>query len=355
MALGLPSVNIVFKQEGISAIERGERGIVALVLRDTKALGKHTIYDISDCPSELSEDNKRYILDALKGNTNAPLRIELFVLNAEEEISKALNHFEDTQFDYICSPVFTSEENEEVSVWVKALRDNEGVMVKAVLANEKADHEGIINFTTDNIVTKNKTYSATEFTPRIAGLIAGTSLRIATTYANLSDVVEVPYMSKADATEKIGQGEFIIFKQSGEYRVARGINSLTTVSEAKGEAFQKVKLVDIMDLMTNDIRKTCHKNYIGKYANSYDNKCILMTAIEGYLEQLVMDGLLEKGTIKVEIDMESQKAYLKSIGINISEMTEQEIKEYNTRDKVFIAIKCKILDAIEEINLRVFI
>ena len=88
---------------------------------------------------------------------------------------------------------------------------------------------------------------------------------------------------------------------------------------------------------------------------SYDNKCILMTAIEGYLEQLVMDGLLEKGTIKVEIDMEAQKTYLKSIGINISEMTEQEIKEYNTRDKVFIAIKCKILDAIEEINLRVFI
>ena len=355
MALGLPSVNIVFKQEGITAIERGERGIVALVLRDTKALGKHTIYDVSDCPLELSEDNKRYVLDALKGNTNTPLRVELFVLNNEEEIEKALNHFEDTQFDYICSPYFTSKENTEVATWVKALRDNEGVMVKAVLANEKADHEGIINFTTDNIVTKNKTYSTAEFTPRIAGLIAGTSLRVATTYANLSDVIEVPYISKADAVEKVDKGEFIIFKQSGEYRIARGINSLTTVSEAKGEAFQKVKLVDVMDLMTNDIRKTCHKNYIGKYTNSYDNKCILMTAIEGYLDQLVMDGLLEKGTVKVEIDMEAQKAYLKSIGINISEMTEQEIKEYNTRDKVFIAIKCKILDAIEEINLRVFI
>ena len=355
MALGLPSVNIVFKQEGMTAIQRGERGIVALVLRDSKALGKHTIHDISDCPAELSEENRMYVLDALKGNTNAPLRVELFVLNSEEEIEKALNHFEDTQFDYICSPYFTSQENTEVSTWIKSLRDNDGVMAKAILGNMKADHEGIINFTTDNIVTKNKTYSTVEFTPRIAGLIAGTSLRIATTYANLSDVIEVPYISKADATEKVGKGEFIIFKQSGEYRIARGINSLTTVSEAKGEAFQKVKLVDVMDLMTNDIRKTCHKNYIGKYANSYDNKCILMTAIEGYLDQLVMDGLLEKGTIKVEIDMEAQKTYLKSIGINISEMTEQEIKEYNTRDKVFIAIKCKILDAIEEINLRVFI
>ena len=355
MALGLPSVNIVFKQEGITAIERGDRGIVALVLKDTKGLGKHTIYDISDCPSEISEENRRYVLDALIGNTNAPLRVELFVLNGEEGIEKALNHFEDTQFDYICSPHFTSQENTEVSTWIKSLRDNDGVMAKAVLGNMKADHEGIINFTTDNIVTEHKTYSTIEFTPRIAGLIAGTSLMIATTYANLPDVLEVPYQSKNDTTEKIGQGELIIFKQSGENRIARGVNSLTTTSDVKGEAFQKIKLVDIMDLMTNDIRKTCHKNYIGKYANSYDNKCILMTAIEGYLDQLVMDGLLEKDTIKVEIDMEAQKAYLKSIGLNISEMSEQDIKQYNTRDKVFIAIKCKILDAIEEISLRVFI
>ena len=355
MALGLPSVNIVFKQEGMTAIQRGERGIVALILRDSKALGKHTIHDISDCPAELSEENRMYVLDALKGNTNAPLRVELFVLNSEEEIEKALNHFEDTQFDYICSPYFTSQENTEVSTWIKALRDNDGVMAKAVLGNMKADHEGIINFTTDNIVTEHKTYSTVEFTPRIAGLIAGTSLMIATTYASLSDVLEVPYISKQDATEKVGQGELIIFKQSGEYRIARGVNSLTTTSEVKGEAFQKIKLVDIMDLMTSDITKTCHRSYIGKYANSYDNKCILMTAIEGYLDQLVLDGLIERNTIKVEIDMEAQKAYLKSIGIDISEMREQEIKEYNTRDKVFIAIKCKILDAIEEINLRVFI
>ena len=355
MALGLPSVNIVFKQEGITAIERGERGIVALVLRDTKALGKHTVYDISDCHSELSEVNRRYVLDTLIGNTNAPLKVELFVLNSEEGLEKALNHFEDTQFDYICSPYFKSQENTEVSTWIKSLRDNDGVMAKAVLGNMKADHEGIINFTTDNIVTEHKTYSTVEFTPRIAGLIAGTSLRIATTYANLPDVLEVPYMSKSDATEKVGNGELIIFKQSGEYRIARGVNSLTTTSDVKGEAFQKIKLVDIMDLMTNDIRKICHKNYIGKYANSYDNKCILMTAIEEYLEQLVMDGLLEKGTIKVEIDMEAQKAYLKSMGVDMLEMSEQDIKSYNTRDKVFITIKCKILDVIEEISLRVFI
>ena len=355
MALGLPSVNIVFKQEGITAIERGERGIVALVLRDAEALGGHTVYDITDCPAELSEDNRVFIIDSLKGNTNAPLKVELFVLGEEEEVVNALNYFENTKFDYICSPYFTSEENVEVATWVKAQRDNEGVMVKAVLANIEDDHEGIINFVTDNIVTELKTYSTSEFTPRIAGLIAGTSLKIAVTYANIPEIVSVPYEKRQDIATKIEEGKLAIFKQSGQYRIARGVNSLVTTSEVKGEAFQKIKLVDIMDLMANDIRQTCHKSYIGKYANSYDNKCILMTAIEGYLDQLVLDGLIERNSIKVEIDMEAQKAYLKSIGINISEMREQEIKEYNTRDKVFIAIKCKILDAIEEINLRVFI
>ena len=355
MALGLPSVNIVFKQEGTTAIERGERGIVALVLKDTKALGGHTVYDITDCPEEISEANRRYIIDALIGNTNAPLRVELFVLGEDDAVVDALDYFENTKFDYICSPSFTSEENTEVATWIKAQRDNEGVMVKAVLANVKDDHEGIINFATDNIVTEHKTYTTSEFTPRIAGLIAGTSLKIAVTYANIPEILEIPYEKKRDTETKVGEGKLVIFKQSGQYRIARGVNSLVTTSEVKGEAFQKIKLVDIMDLMTNDIRQTCHKSYIGKYANSYDNKCILMMAIEGYLDQLVMDGLIERDTVKVEIDMEAQKAYLKSIGINVSEMKEQEIKEYNTKDKVFIAIKCKILDAIEEINLRVFI
>ena len=95
MALGLPSVNIVFKQEGITAIERGERGIVALVLKDSDALGGHTVYDITDCPEELSEENRRYVIDALIGNTNAPLRVELFVVSdlESEKLTNALNYY----------------------------------------------------------------------------------------------------------------------------------------------------------------------------------------------------------------------------------------------------------------------
>ena len=40
---------------------------------------------------------------------------------------------------------------------------------------------------------------------------------------------------------------------------------------------------------------------------------------------------------------------------NISEMTEQEIKEANTDDQVFLAASIKILDAMENIQFNVSI
>ena len=355
MAQGLPSINISFQQEGISAIKRGSRGIVALILKDNEVVAPCTVFDVTDIPSELSEDNKDLISQSLIGNTNAPKRVELFVLGADDELSNALDYFEVTKFDYLAYPMAEAEDKASIKSWIKALRDNEGIMAKVVLAKENADHEGIINVTQDGVVIGGKTYNADKFTARVAGLIAGTDLRISATYTNLSDVTEIPFEKRVATSEKITNGEFVLFKEAGKIKVARGVNSLVSTSEEKGEAFQKIKLVDIMDLISNDIRETARENYLGKYANSYDNKCLLTTAISGYFDGLVNDGLVERDTVEVGIDLEAQKAYLKSVGTDITEWTEQQIKEANTGDKVFISVKCKILDAIEEINVKVVI
>ena len=80
-----------------------------------------------------------------------------------------------------------------------------------------------------------------------------------------------------------------------------------------------------------------------------------MSAIHGYFDGLINDGLVEKNTVEVDIDMEEQKKYLKSKGVNLAAMSDKEIREANTGDQVFIAVKCKILDAIESISIRCFI
>lgn len=96
--------------------------------------------------------------------------------------------------------------------------------------------------------------------------------------------------------------------------------------------------------------KGTEDGYIGKYPNSYDNKCLLMTAIDGYLEQLYLDELIQEGWT-VEINMEKTRAYLKSVGVDVSGLSDYAVRRADTGDKVFIRIKSSILDAIEEIDI----
>ena len=75
---------------------------------------------------------------------------------------------------------------------VKTMRDSKRMKVKAVLPNIAADHEGIINFTTGDIVVGDKTYTAGQYCSRIAGILAGTPLNVSSTYFVLSEVDDVP-------------------------------------------------------------------------------------------------------------------------------------------------------------------
>ena len=354
MALGLPSISVKFIQEGITAIQRGARGIVAMIVKESTPIDPVTIANVTDIPEGITENNKQLIINSLIGNTNAPLRLELYVISVEMTLTEALNYFENTKFDYLCYPAAVDEDKTAIVTWIKNQRD-QGNMVKAVLANKDADCEGIINVTQDGVVVGEKTYNAGELTARIAGLIAGTDLRISTTYASLPEVDSIPFESRSATETKVGNGEFVLFREANKVKVARGVNSLTTVSQAKGTLFQKIKTCDIMDIISNDIRATARDNYLGKYSNSYDSKCLLVTAIQGYMDGLVTDGLVEKNTVSVEIDIEEQRNFLKSTGIDVTKLSDQEIKEANTEDKVFIKVTCKILDAIESINVKVYI
>ena len=51
--------------------------------------------------------------------------------------------------------------------------------------------------------------------------------------------------------------------------------------------------------------------------------------------------------------MSAQEQYLVARGVDTSEMTEQEIREADTGSHVFLLIRCKILDAIEDIDIQV--
>ena len=352
--MGLPSVIINFKETASSAIKRGERGIVALVLKDSvEEIEQHDILTVADIHSDLKEFNKEQIELALIGYQTAPKKVVAIVIPEEQEnYSEAMNYLEAIRWDYLVIPEIEQKDVSTVATWVKALDKK----VKTVLPHCKGDHERIINFTSENIITNEKTYTTAEYCSRIAGLLAGTPMTISATFAPLNEIIDFDRRTKAEMDEAINNGELILYHDGEKVKLARAVNSLVTTTQEKGESFKKIKIVDAMHMIHNDIKKTAEDSYLGKYANSYDNKCLLITAIQAYLDQLVLDGILDSSyENKVYIDIDSQTAYLKSIGVDVESLSDKEIKEYNTREKIFLASNIKILDAIEDIILNISI
>lgn len=349
--MGLPVIDISFKQLAKSAVIRSQRGIVALILKDTTKTSL-TVFDEGDIPSNLSEANKNLIKDVLKGSPN---KIEVYVLGSEGQISEALTYFEGVEFNLMCMPSAESNDITSIKSFIKKMNEVVKYKCDAILANEEADSEAIINYTADDIVVGGKSVTTANHTARIAGLIEGTPLHQSVTFATLSDVDSIENLTKEQADSRIDAGELILVREMGKVRVARGVNSLTTLTDVKGNAFQKIKLRKTLNLIHNDLRRVIVEKYIGKVPNNYDNKCILITEIKNYLDELATEQLIEKVNT-VGIDLSAQKKWLKdNTNLDVNVMSEQELKEANTQSNVFLAISLKVVDAMEDIVIGISI
>lgn len=373
--LGMPSVIISFKEAGIAAIERSKRGVVFLVLEEDEAVitqltttpeegeeaiqNPFTIYTIDDIPSGLSEDNKDYITKCLLGYVTAPYRVKVYLQatggTGADKWQESLKNIAAERWDYLSIPKIEEEQLETVGTWIKTNRENKYKKVKAVLPGYAGDYEGIVNFSNKKITTATKEYTPAEYTARIAGLIAGTPLTISATYAPLGEVIDCDKYDLDENDEKVNNGEFFIWYDGTKYKMSRAVNSLVTTTQGKQEGYQIIKIVDIMDMIYDDIRTTAQDSYIGKYANTYDNKCLLITAITGYLKELEGEGLLQANYSTVELDTEAIKNYQLQNGLytkdELADMSDDEINQLDTKKKVFLKGKIKIIDAMEDIEL----
>ena len=313
--LGMPSVVVKFVEAGIEAIQRSQRGIVGLILEDTKIaitkLGQKTdehealknpfiVYTVDDIPGELSEKNKDYILKALKGYNKPPLKIVVYMMETvqgggADKFQDPLKAMLTERFDYLAIPTIETAQLEYLGTWVKTARENKFKKVKVVLPNYPGDFEGVVNFANTKVVTADREYKPAEYTARIAGLIAGTNMTQSATYAPLNEVVDCDRYTQDEMNQMVNEGKFFIWFDGEKFKMSRAVNSLVTTSQGKLEGFQTMKIVDIMDMMYDDIKKTAEDSYIGKYTNDYENKCLLISAIMGYFKQLENERLLQKG------------------------------------------------------------
>lgn len=361
--MGLPSIEIIFKMLGITAIRRSSRGVVALILEDAAhATIENPIVmrGVNDIPDTLDAVNQEQIELAFRGGINPAMRVMAYVIAPATELdpadyTEAQNYLETAMWDYLAVPHIAADKVDAMATWIKGLRDNKARKVKAVLPNCKADHEGIINFTTDNIVVGEKLYNTAQYCARIAGILAGNPLTIASTFQVLPEVEDVPHLTSDEFDTAIDAGELVLMHDGEKVKIARGVNSLTSFTADKGEEFSKIKLVDIMDLIHRDITRTAEDYYIGKMPNDYDHKVLLTTAINAYLKTLENEGLLDRGKNWVDVDAEAHRLYLEGRGLDTEGLNEQQLRQANTGAHVFLTGSAKPLDAMEDIKIQIFI
>ena len=354
--MGMPGVSISFTEVAATAVKRGERGIVAMIVKGSiPDKNPVEVLTAADIPTTFSDDNKKQIELALMGYVNTPKKVIVYVIDEEaEDYSEALDWLEVNKFDYLVAPTCSTDgQTTTIALWIKSMRDT-GKKVKAILPETESDSEGVINFATNALEDETgNIFKAESYCSRIAGIIAGTPLTIACTYAPLSELVNCERLTRAEMDEAVDAGKLIVFHDGEKVKIARGVNSFVTTNGTKGNQFKKIKIVEAMDMIYDDIIRTAEDSYLGKYSNSYDNKCLLLSAISSYFNSLIKEGILLSGT--VEIDIEANRNYLLSKGADVANMSDEDVKKADTDDKVFLTAAIKILDAIEEITLPIAI
>ncbi len=369
---GLPQVLINFRTQGTTALKRSARGIVAMILHDggKNEIQQFRISDTTDIPDEiLSAKSVELVKLCLKGT---PLRVLLYVIpDVDTEIepdghltdqNDVLDLIQSVKWNWVCNPTSTGTEQADLSSWVVAQRNNKRKTFKAVCAKQAADHEGIVNFCTDDIVAENgtdengdavyTTYNAVQYTARIAGILAGLALDRSATYFSLTEVQSVE--SYTDIDERIDKGQLLLFdEQDGNgVKIARACNSLITFTTDKGEDFRYIKIIEALDLITDDVRDTFKKYYVGKVINDYNHKMLFITAVLVYFDEIKGNVLDRDGKNTVDIDEQAQLNYAKLHGEKTEDMSAMEIRKYNTGTKVMLAGNIKPVNAMEDLTIN---
>ena len=352
-----PKISVTFTELGVSAVTRGTKGVVAIIVRDAAEQVPVALTQATQVPTTLGKDNQDYISRAFLGYVNPPKKVLVYVapVEGDADLTEALEYMATQDFDYIVGPAgCTADEAEAIATWVKTQRAVTGAKYKAVLPNTAADDYAVINFATGGLQAGKTVYTDAQYCSRIAGLLAGTPMSISATYAPLTELSDVVRMTKEEQDEAITAGKLIAIWDGRKVKLSRAVNSMTTTKPGIQDSFKKIKIVEIMDLIRTDITATAEDEYIGKYANTYDNKLLLITAIRAYMMGLAIDQLVG-GDFTVDIDLDAQAAWLAANDTDTSEMSDQEIKEADTGTQVFIRITCTILDAVEDITIAVSI
>ncbi len=352
--IGMPQVKIKFESMGLTAIQRSETGIVLLLLKgqNKEEQGSYQFNSLIELPEEVgfSEEVSKLIKLAFEASPNKML-VEVY--GDSNPLPKVMDKLKLVKFNYYASPNADAEEIKQIQSWHASEVKEKDRTIKYVGYNYEADSESVINWSVNELVYDEVSYTGQEFTALIASQLAALPLTRSFTFFKwpLLTYADLPYADDED--KAVNDGKLFLTYDGEDYKIARGVNSLVTYHARKGEDFSKIKIVEAMHLIKDDIRDTWNDFYVGKILNTYANKQQFMALINRvYFAELKNVVLEDTDRNRVDIDIEANLRYAIKRGAKVDDMTTQQIKEFNTGSNVFLNGYVSLLDAMEDLYIN---
>ncbi|KOR88777.1 phage tail sheath C-terminal domain-containing protein [Paenibacillus solani] len=355
MAIGLPSIDIVFKKLAATLVQRSARGIVTLIVKDDT----DTTYAVKEYKSQLQIEATKftatsvlYIKDVFQGGA-AKVIVVPVATSSVAVVGDAIERIGSRKYNWIGLADGANDEQLDLTAYVKE-QEGAGKSIKAIVFNvTDPDCQHVVNFVNPSVTTTSGKVTGEKFVSRLLGLLAGLPLTRSSTYYSFADVISVE--EPADVEAAVNAGKFVLFNDEEIVRVARGVNSLTTLSATVSEDFKKILIVETMDLIREDISGTFKTDYLGKFKNKYDYQVLLITAINSYFSALAGEDILDNTfENKAFVDVEAQRAAWVAIGKTEAEdWDEQTVKNNTFRSNVYLSGNIKITDAMEDFKFNV--
>lgn len=367
--MGMPEIIINFREAQGTFLYRLGRGIVCYVHINAEATTPR-YYQI-----DFKTDTDTVLAEEADATTLTPIVKRMFDYGANKVILAVTAKFETIKdwlflqrFNYLA--MLTGSEDAAVLEWCEGIEFRAGRKFLLVWDSDEVISRVGVNNELNRFVVP--VYPAATGLPvgtpaDIAAVIAGSSDRSATYSvleynSNLTseEVALYPGSRTATADEKIDAGKLTIVNDGEKIKIGRAVNAFyqadkdTPSNDTTKRSFSKVRPVDIMNMIEDDIRDNYDEQYVGKVLNSYANKMAFISEVNAeYLAGLLGTALDPDGVNEVDIDLEAHVQYIREEGImDPTTMTEMEIRKYNTGDKLYLAGSLRILDTMEDLILN---
>jgi hypothetical protein len=293
----LPGVYLNIKTNTPLSITPGDRGTV-VILQELSTGDDHTMYTITATdaayPENATDADKKLTIEALK-NAQTVILYKLPENHTADDVQTALENLESVDFNALSYPYDDQTEEKayetaktNITNWISAMYDDEGVAMQAVLANIDADSDRVINVVQGVLLSDGTELSAAELTAWVAGATAGASMRTSNTgkkYVGAVDVV--PRMKSSAMTEASKAGKFLLkVDKSQNVTIVYDINSYTSFTVEKGKMFRKNRIIRTLDNIKNDLGVIYEGNYVGKYDNNDNGHILLKNMYVAYLKEV---------------------------------------------------------------------